>query len=142
MIDLLYSAGQAGVPVELIVRSICCIAPGSPGLSENIEVKRIVDRFLEHSRIYIFGSGPDQNVYIGSADMMTRNLRHRVEVCAPVVDDRLKKELVDYFEIQWNDTVKAVRLDANLNQVKQQPDSADEAKCPQEKIYEYLKNRG
>ena len=141
MIDLLYKASQAGVHVELIVRSICCLSPGSPGLSENIEVKRIVDRFLEHSRIFIFGNEPDQKVYLGSADWMTRNLHHRIEVCAPVLDERLKKELVDYFEIQWNDTVKAVRLDANLNQVKQNPVSAHETKCPQEKIYEYLKNR-
>jgi len=141
MIDLLYNASQGGVPVNLIVRSICCISPCSSGLSENIEVKRIVDRFLEHSRIFIFGTQPDHKVYIGSADWMSRNLYHRIEVCAPVVDERLKKELVDYFEIQWNDTVKAVRLDANLNQVKQHPDSVDEAKCPQEKIYEYLKNR-
>ena len=141
MIDLLYKAGQIGVTVQLVVRSICCISPSSPGLSENIEVKRIVDRFLEHSRIFIFGSGSDQKVYIGSADWMTRNLYQRIEVCAPVVDERLKKELFDYFEIQWNDTVKAVKLDANLKQVKQEPVSADEAKCPQEKIYDYLKNR-
>jgi len=141
MIDLLYKASQAGVPVKLIVRSICCISPGSSGLSENIEVKRIVDRFLEHSRIFIFGNDADQKVYMGSADWMTRNLYHRIEVSAPVVDERLKKELVDYFEIQWTDTVKAVRLDANLNQVKQDPGSPDDSKCPQEKIYEYLKNR-
>ena len=141
MIDLLYKASQAGVSVELLVRSICCLAPGSAGLSENIVVKRIVDRFLEHSRIYIFGKGPDQKVYIGSADWMTRNLYHRIEVCVPIVEERLVKELVDYFEIQWNDTVKAVILDANLNQVKQQPVPAGDPKCPQEKIYEYLKNR-
>jgi polyphosphate kinase len=141
MIDLLYNASQAGVPVKLIVRSICCISPSRPGLSENIEVKRIVDRFLEHSRIFIFGDEPDQKVFIGSADWMTRNLHHRIEVCVPVPEEGLKKELIDYFEIQWNDTVKAVRLDANLNQVKQDPVSADDTKCPQEKIYEYLKNR-
>ena len=141
MIDLLYNASQMGVPVELLVRSICCISPCIAGLSENIQVKRIVDRFLEHSRIYIFGRGTDQKVYIGSADWMTRNLYQRIEVCAPVVDEKLKKELVDYFEFQWNDQVKAVRLDANLNQVKQDPVSADETKCPQEKIYDYLKNR-
>ena len=141
MIDLLYKASQPGVTIELLVRSICCIAPGIAELSENIEVKRIVDRFLEHSRIFIFGNGPDQKVYLGSADWMTRNLHQRIEVCAPVVDDRLKKELVDYFDIQWNDTVKAVKLDADLNQVKQDPVSADETKSPQQKIYEYLKNR-
>ena len=72
---------------------------------------------------------------------MTRNLHHRIEVCVPVLDERLKKELVDYFDIQWNDTVKAVNLDADGNQVKQDPVSPDETKSPQEKIYEYLKNR-
>ena len=141
MIDLLYKASQQGVPVELLVRGICCISPGVSGLSENIGVKRIVDRFLEHSRIFIFGKGPDQRIYIGSADWMTRNLHQRIEVCAPVVEERLKKELVDYFDIQWNDTVKVVNLDADGNQVKQGPVSPDEMKSPQEKVYEYLKNR-
>jgi len=141
MIDLLYKASQLGVTVELLVRGICCISPCRAGLSENIEVKRIVDRFLEHSRIFIFGKGPDQKIYIGSADWMTRNLHQRIEVCAPVEEEKLKKELVDYFDIQWNDTVKAVKLDADLNQVKQDPVSADETKSPQQKIYEYLKNR-
>jgi polyphosphate kinase len=141
MIDLLYKASQQGVTVDLVVRSICCISPGREGLSENIKVKRIVDRFLEHSRIFIFGKDADQRIYIGSADWMTRNLHHRIEVCAPVPDERLKKELVDYFDIQWNDRVKAVNLDADGNQVKQGSGSSDEKKGPQEKIFEYLKNR-
>ena len=81
MIDRLYEAGRAGVKVQLLVRSICCIVPGKKGLSEHIEVKRIVDQFLEHSRIFIFGSGEDSRFYIGSADWMTRNLRRRIEVC-------------------------------------------------------------
>jgi polyphosphate kinase len=141
MIDLLYKASQAGVKVQLMIRGICCIIPGKEGLSENIEVKRIVDRFLEHSRIFIFGDDADHSVYIGSADWMTRNLRQRIEVCAPIVEEKLKKELTDYFSIQWNDTVKAVNLDAELNQHKLFHVPAENTKGPQEKIYEYLASR-
>ena len=141
MIDLLYKASKAGVKVRLLIRGICCIAPGKENLSENIEVKRIVDRFLEHSRILIFGEGIDSKVYIGSADWMTRNLQQRIEVCTPVAEERLKEQLVDYFEIQWNDKVKAVILDAELNQVRKSHLPEDDLKCPQDKIYEYLKQR-
>ena len=141
MIDLLYKAGQAGVKVQLLIRGICCIAPGKQNFSENIEVKRIVDRFLEHSRIFIFGDGADSKIYIGSADWMTRNLQQRIEVCVPVADERLKKELTDYLEIQWNDRLKAVVLDAELSQLRQNDLSAEGEKCPQDKIYEYLKQR-
>ena len=141
MIDLLYKASKAGVKIELLVRSICCIAPGQKDLSENIEVKRIVDRFLEHSRIIIFGEGADSKVYIGSADWMSRNLQQRIEVCAPVIQENLKNELINYFDIQWNDNVKAVTLDTNLNQVRQSESEGEDRKCPQEKIYEYLKQR-
>jgi polyphosphate kinase len=141
MIDLLYKAGQAGVKVQLLIRGICCIAPGKDNLSENIEVKRIVDRFLEHSRIFIFGDGADSKIYIGSADWMTRNLQQRIEVCVPVADERLKKELTDYLEIQWNDKLKAVTLDAELNQLRQNGLPGEGEKFPQDKIYEYLKQR-
>lgn len=140
MINQLYRASTAGVKIQLLVRGICCIVPGKEGLSENIEVKRIVDRYLEHSRIFIFGSGDERNVFIGSADWMTRNLQQRIEVCAPVIDPKLKNELTDYFEIQWQDTVKAVTLDSELNQHRLLDNRGDH-KCPQEKIYEYLKNR-
>jgi polyphosphate kinase len=141
MIGLLYKASNAGVKIEMLVRSICCIAPGLKDLSENIEVKRIVDRFLEHSRIIIFGEGADSKVYIGSADWMSRNLQQRIEVCTPVIQENLKNEIINYFEIQWNDKVKAVTLDSNLNQVRQSVSEAEDKKCPQEKIYEYLKQR-
>lgn len=143
MIDLLYKAGKAGVKIQLLVRGICCIAPGKENLSENIEVKRIVGQFLEHSRIFIFGSDNDDKIYLGSADWMTRNLQHRIEVCVPVTDSALKEDLSNYFDIQWNDTVKAVSLGPELNQVRVNnvlPDH-DQA-TPQQKIYSYLKNRG
>jgi polyphosphate kinase len=141
MIDLLYKAAQAGVKVQLLVRSICCIVPGKEGLSEGIEVKRIVDRFLEHSRIFIFGTGEETRIYIGSSDWMTRNLHHRIEVCCPVKDDSLKEELTDYFNIQWNDTVKAVVLDDALNQSRLNSLSTPDQYGPQQQVYEYLKNR-
>ena len=118
MIDLLYKASAAGVPVDLIVRSVCCIMPGRQGLSENIRAKRIVDRFLEHSRIFIFGSGDHKKVFIGSADWMTRNLRKRVEVITPVLNKNIADELEYYFDTQWNDTVKADDLNEYGEPVK------------------------
>jgi len=141
MIDLLYKASMAGVNVQLLVRSICCIAPVKENLSEHIEVKRIVGQFLEHSRIFIFGSDNDRKIYIGSADWMTRNLQHRIEVCIPVIDSILKEDLTSYFDIQWNDTVKAVSLDAELNQRRLYNPSDGNQPTPQQKIYEYLKDR-
>jgi len=141
MIDLLYKAGKAGVKVKLLVRGICCIVPRQENLSENIEVKRIVGRFLEHSRIFIFGEGDDSKIYIGSADWMTRNLYQRIEVCAPVMDVKLKEELIQYFNIQWNDTAKAVSLDAELNQLRQNHLLANDQKCSQEEIHTYLKEK-
>lgn len=141
MIDLLYKASQAGVKIQLLVRGICCIAAGKENLSENIKVKRIVDRFLEHSRILIFGEGADSKIYIGSADWMTRNLQQRIEVCTPVAAEKLKEELVNYFDIQWNDKVKAVTLDAELNQQRQHDLLDEDRRCPQDKVYDYLKLR-
>ena len=141
MIDLLYKAGKAGIKVQLLVRSICCIAPQQEKLSENIEVKRIVGRFLEHSRIFIFGEGDDSKIYIGSADWMTRNLHQRIEVCVPVMDKKLKEELIHYFDIQWNDTVKAVSMDTELNQLRQNHLLTNDLKCSQDEIYAYLKEK-
>src|SRR5205823_7069885 len=103
MIDRLYKASIAGVKIQLIIRSICCLVPSLPNKSENIIVKRIVDRYLEHSRMFIFGMGEDSEVIIGSADWMIRNLRRRIEVCVPIKDAECKKELIEYFDLQWKD---------------------------------------
>ncbi|CEN49792.1 polyphosphate kinase 1 [Capnocytophaga canis] len=107
MIDKLYEASRAGVKIQMIVRGICCLIPGVPGMSENIEVISIVDRFLEHPRLFIFGNNGNPKVYISSADFMTRNISHRVEVGCPIYDADIKKELMDTFEIGWSDNVKA-----------------------------------
>ncbi|MBQ8181212.1 MAG: polyphosphate kinase 1 [Ruminococcus sp.] len=108
IITKLAEASQAGVKIELIVRGICCIIPGIEGYTENITVRSIVGRFLEHSRIFIFGkAGKEQKIYIGSADYMSRNTIRRVEVAAPVEDERLKKRIRDMFAVMMKDNVKA-----------------------------------
>jgi polyphosphate kinase len=140
MIDLLYKAGEAGVPVELIVRSICCLKTGELPGSENIKVKRIVDRFLEHSRIFIFGEEGEENIYIGSSDWMTRNLHHRIEVCVPIKDEILMAELKLYFNIQWNDNAKADWVE-NATDETNEPLKSQGTRCSQQEIYAYLKNR-
>jgi polyphosphate kinase len=95
MIELLYQASQAGVKVQLLVRGICCLIPGIPGISENITVTSIVGRFLEHSRIFYYHNGGDEEVYLGSADLMPRNLNRRVEVDFPVQDKELIRNVRD-----------------------------------------------
>lgn len=107
MIDKLYEASNAGVKIKLQVRGICSLIPGVSGMSENIEAISIVDNFLEHSRIYIFCNDGDAEVYISSADFMTRNLDGRVEVTCPIYDPEIKNELMDIFDIGWKGNVKA-----------------------------------
>ena len=100
-------ASRAGVKIDLIVRGICCILPGIPGETENLSVTSIVGRYLEHPRVFVFGKGEDRKVYIGSADMMTRNTEKRVEVACPIYDEQIKKRLVRYLNIMLADNVKA-----------------------------------
>ncbi|MEN8790185.1 MAG: polyphosphate kinase 1 [Flavobacteriaceae bacterium] len=107
MIDKLYQASNAGVKIQLIIRGVCCLIPGIEGMSENIEAISVVDKFLEHPRLFIFANAGDPQVYISSADWMTRNLDNRVEVGCPIYDKDIKAELMDTFEISWRDNVKA-----------------------------------
>jgi polyphosphate kinase len=107
MIDKLYEASRAGVKIQMIVRGLCCLIPGVEGMSENIEVISVVDKFLEHSRIYIFGNNGDTMLYISSADWMTRNIENRVEVSCPIYDEAIKNEIIETFNISWSDNVKA-----------------------------------
>ncbi|WP_422104311.1 polyphosphate kinase 1 [Winogradskyella sp.] len=107
MVDKLYEASRAGVKIQMIVRGLCCLVPGVVGMSENIEVISIIDKFLEHTRLYVFANDDDPKIFISSADWMTRNIDNRVEVSCPIYDEDIKKELLDLYEICWNDNVKA-----------------------------------
>jgi polyphosphate kinase len=119
MIDKLYEASREGVKIQMIIRGICCLIPGVKGMSENIEVISIIDKFLEHSRLYIFGNNGNQKVYISSADWMTRNIENRVEVSCPIYDDDIKQEIIDSFNISWNDNVKSRLINtSNENEYK------------------------
>jgi polyphosphate kinase len=113
MIDLLYRASNAGVKIKLIIRGICCLVPGIKGQSENINVTSIVDRFLEHTRVFIFGSEGNEKMYIGSADLMTRNLDHRIEVTTPILDKGVYTKIRNLIQLQLDDNVKARIIDKN-----------------------------
>ncbi len=115
IINHLYEASSAGVSVRLIVRGMFSLVPGVKNLSENIKAIGIVDRFLEHTRFMIFCNGGEEECYITSADLMTRNIDHRIEVTCPVFDKSIRAELRHIFEIQWSDNLKARRLDASLS---------------------------
>jgi polyphosphate kinase len=120
-IRALYAASQAGVPVELNIRGICCLRPGVPGVSENIRVVSIVGRFLEHSRIFAFERDKTRQVYIGSADLMPRNLDTRVELLAPVRDESLRSDLLDTLERCFADDTNAWELDAEGGWTRRTP---------------------
>lgn len=117
LIGKLYEASQAGVKVRMIVRSICCLKPGVPGVSENITVTRIVDRYLEHGRIFVFHNNGAPELYMGSSDWMNRNIYRRIEVCFPVYDEAIKKQVLDLVELQLQDNGQAVEIDPQLNNV-------------------------
>jgi len=105
-VDKLYQASQQGVKIKLLIRGICCLIPNKLGLSENIEVKSVVDRYLEHSRVYVFENGGENKVYISSADLMTRNIEKRVEVACPIYQEDLKNQILETLEITSNDNIK------------------------------------
>ena len=139
MIDKLYAASRAGVKIKLIVRGICCLIPGVKGMSENIEVISIVDKFLEHPRLFIFENKGDQKIYISSADFMGRNLDSRVEISCPIYDEEIKKEVIDTFDICWSDNVKARKISAKSNNAYRTNDN--EKVRSQFRLYEYYKEK-
>ncbi|MDO4863996.1 MAG: polyphosphate kinase 1 [Ruminococcus sp.] len=136
IIDKLVEASRAGVRIELVVRGICCIVAGVPGFTENVKVRSIVGRFLEHSRIFIFGSeNREQKIYLGSADWMSRNTVKRVEVAAPVEDERLKKRIRDMFRVLMSDNVKAREMQSDGSYVHAERRDGEEAVNSQEYFY-------
>jgi polyphosphate kinase len=129
MIKLLYRASQAGVKVELLVRGLCCLRPLVDGFSENIRVSSIVGRFLEHSRVYYFGNGGAEEIYLGSADLMRRNLSHRVEILFPVANPKLVRRLKDILTVQLSDERKSHYLQNDGSYIRntksEEPEAVD-----------------
>ncbi|MEN0054438.1 MAG: polyphosphate kinase 1 [Mucilaginibacter sp.] len=136
LIAKLYEASQAGVEILLLVRSICCIIPGVKGMSENITIHRIVDRYLEHGRIFIFNNNNAPEVFLGSADWMNRNIYRRIEVCFPVYDQHIKNEVMKIIDLQLKDNVQAVGLNESLQNVILEKD--EPMIQSQREIYQYL----
>ena len=140
MAKKIYQASQAGVEIKLIIRGICCLIPGVKVMSENIKAISIVDKFLEHPRLFIFKTAKkNHDVYISSADLMTRNLDNRVEITCPVYDDDIKKELIDTFDICWRDNVKA--RDHATYDKNDYIRNDENAYRSQFETYEYYKNK-
>ncbi len=137
MIEKLYEASRAGVKVELLVRSICCVAPGVEGQSENISVHRIVDRYLEHARIFVFHNNGEPLYFMGSADWMNRNLLSRIEVVFPVYDLRFREQLRTILQFQIDDNVKAVNFNTDYENIRIVSDKP--AVAAQQAIYDYVK---
>jgi polyphosphate kinase len=137
IIEHLYEASRAGVNVRMIIRGMISLVPGVKDVSENIKAISIVDRFLEHTRFSIFCNGGDEEVYISSADLMTRNIEHRIEVTCPVFDKSIRNEIKDIFLIQWKDNVKARNIDAGLSNTFVK--SGKEKLQSQTEVYNYIR---
>ncbi|MBS2012339.1 MAG: polyphosphate kinase 1 [Deltaproteobacteria bacterium] len=141
VIEALYRASQAGVPVQLIVRGICCLRPGVPGVSDNIEVRAIIDRYLEHGRIFHFANAGKDEVYISSADWMPRNFHRRVEIMVPIEDQSLRQRLVEILTLQWSDNTKAWVLESNGAYARVQQPSGLVLVRSQQKFIEMTRER-
>lgn len=139
MIDKLYEASRAGVKIQMIVRGICSLVPGIKGMSENIEVVSIIDKFLEHTRLYMFCNNNNDKIYISSADWMTRNVDNRVEVSCPIYQEDIKQELLDVFDICWSDNVKARTIDSSQSNAYRRDNNVKVR--AQFALYDYFKNK-
>ncbi|MFZ4411883.1 MAG: polyphosphate kinase 1 [Bacteroidales bacterium] len=140
IINKLYEASQANVKINIIVRGICVLVPGLPGISENIEAISIVDRYLEHSRIFVFCNNEDSKYFIGSADWMQRNFDHRIEVTTPIYDKKIQADLKEMLQIQLSDNVKARIISANTP-IEYKKTLSEEKIRSQIEIYKYLKTK-
>jgi polyphosphate kinase len=138
VIAKLYAANNAGVNIKLIIRGMCCLVPGVKGFSERIEVISIIDRFLEHARVWIFANSGKEKVYLTSADIMARNLDQRVEVGFPILDEEVKSEILKIIDIQLNDNTKAREINQQNNNRYRKIKSKIPVRA-QTDIYHYLK---
>ena len=141
MIDELYAASEAGARIDLLVRGVCSLRPGVSGMSENIRVRSVLGRFLEHSRLFIFDAGDRSSFYLGSADLMPRNLDHRVEVVAPVEDVGLQSELAATIEALLSDTATAWELDAEGAWQRVQPKKDERPRSAQSVLMRRARRR-
>ncbi|WGO84729.1 polyphosphate kinase 1 [Arsenophonus apicola] len=139
LINRLYDASNAGVKIRLLIRGMCSLVPGQANFSENIQVTSIVDRFLEHDRVYVFSNNGNEEVFISSADWMTRNIDFRIEVAVKLVDQQLKQRVLDILELQFNDTVKARYIDKELTN-RYVPRGNKRKIQAQLAVYDYLKS--
>lgn len=140
IVSKLYDASNAGVKIRLIVRGICCLVPGVPGFSENIKVISIIDKFLEHARVFIFGNNGKEEMFLSSADLMTRNFEHRVEVGFPVLDNEVRQEIKDIIDFQLQDNVKARDI-TKQNNNKYHKNRLSTKVRAQVQTYNYLKTK-
>ena len=141
MVEKLYEASNAGVKIDLIIRGICSLVPGKKGWSENINCISIVDRFLEHARIFLFHNDGQEDIYLSSADWMSRNLRRRIETAFPVYDKNIKAEVKEMLRIQLSDNVKArIINEADKNKYKQ--NDLDLSIRSQVELYYHYKRQG
>jgi polyphosphate kinase len=140
IVKKLYDASKAGVNIQLIIRGICTLVPGVKGLSENIRVISIIDRFLEHARVFIFANNGEEKMYLSSADWMTRNLYRRVECAFPIYDEKCKQQIRDIIDIQLKDNTKARIIDHDFDNKQPARDSSSQSIRAQYATYEYVKS--
>ena len=141
MMKKLIQASQVGVNIKMIVRGICCLPAGLEGFTDNIEIISIVDRFLEHARVYIFCAGGKEKMYLASADWMKRNLSRRVEVAFPIYNQGIKELIRRVIDFQLNDNQKARILDETLTNSYKKTNAEEESFKAQERTYQYFKSQ-
>ncbi|MGD2168164.1 MAG: RNA degradosome polyphosphate kinase, partial [Gammaproteobacteria bacterium] len=141
IIEMLYAASQAGVMIDLIVRGLCCLRPGVAGLSENIRVRSIIGRFLEHTRCYYFHNNGDMEVYCASADWMDRNFFRRIEVMFPILDPGIRQRLISDLDTYLDDNTQAWALDGDGDYHRIRPDPGEPANSAQTSLLNQLADR-
>jgi len=141
LIPQLYRASQAGVEIRLLVRGVCCLKPGLEGISENIEVRSVVGRFLEHSRIFYYKNSGNPEVYLSSADWMSRNMHTRVEIMFPIEEEKLKNWLIEWLDIYWSDNLKSWKLNSEGKYIKRVPADDEKPFSAQEYFLDQIRRK-